>query len=47
MKTKPQDSLKWRCQVEDEEPVDETEKKKQPMGYKQTNKQKQGNVLYT
>lgn len=27
MKTKPQDSLKWRCQVEDEEPVDETEKK--------------------
>ena len=27
MKTKPQDSLKWRCQVEGEEPVDETEKK--------------------
>lgn len=33
MKTKPQDSLKWRGQAQDEEPADETEKK-WPIRYK-------------
>lgn len=33
MKTKPQDSLKWRCQAQDEESADETEQK-WPIRYK-------------